>query len=625
MSSEAAATARDESSRLGARALAWARTHLLALFAGAAFSCGAIARVLYILVHHHPRGSVISDAIPVVNLAELLTDPAGKQQFFHTIWPPGTSAFLALTLPFDPSLGFAAVLQCLASIAIPLLALLAGRWAYGPAAGWVALALASVHFGLINYGGFFLSEQLFQVTVAVAICATLAALKPDAKPIYSGVAAGSAWALASLFRPNALPVAAFTLAWLAVRWWRNGSLKQRYRSIAAACGVAFVLLLPLAHRCSTLTGRFCPGSSNFAMNVALGHAPAGVVGLTFTPQTAELSTGPNTWTPPARMALGYQAVAEVPGSIYDSGRVLGWVFGRFRDEPLEFVLASLGNAADLFDNGYWPDDYGDLESRHVVELKQVVFVLVLVPGLAFFGLQLLRILRRREVSEATAACVAMLLGLFAVSCISMGEARYRLPFDLILIIFAARAFTRTVDPRVDAEPRPVHPKLSMITAPVLAVSALLLVLVAHPSVQLAATLRKLIGPSAPSRVELVALSDVSEVRAPGTRWDTPGVHAYTCRALACPELRVKLPARSNLPALEVSADHNDRYLVTFYRDDKPAGTAAWGVAEVSPPGLQLARVEVPPEVRAQGFDAVGIRPLYGDSRFAIGHLKLLEH
>ncbi|MFT3837732.1 MAG: hypothetical protein QM723_12135 [Myxococcaceae bacterium] len=622
MSSPVAAQVRDASSGFGSRALGWVRAHVLPLVSVGAFVTGAVCRSLYILVHHHPRNSVTTDAIPIANLAELFADPLGQQQFFHTIWPPGEAALLALTLPFDPTLGLAAVLQLLASLAIPWLALLVARWTYGPKAGWIGLLLASGHFGLIYYGGFFLSEQLFQLAVAVAVCVSIAAVRSESRPVLSGVAVGAAWAFTALFRSNALPIAAFALLWLTARWWLGGLLARRWRTIAAAVATVVVLMAPLAHRCSSLLGRFCPGSSNAAMNVALGHAPPGVVGLTFAPQSAELSTGPNTWTPPGRMQLGYTEYAQVPGSIYDTGAVLGWVLERLRDDPVEFLLGSLGNAIDLFATSYWPDDYTDLPSRRVTLLKQAMFVFVLVPGLAFFGLLLLRVWRRHDIGDPSSLLAALLLGMFLLACATLGEARYRLPFDLVLIVFAARAYSRTAG-QGDRTPARAPACTLAISAPALATLTLLLSAVAHPQLKLAARLsgvaRRLSAPA----TQAATLADLSTRRAPGTPWDTPGVQSFVCRVSACPELRISLPSRSNAPAIEVSGDHNDRYRVTFYRGGNRVSATGWGISESAPAGLQPARITVPEAARAGGFDAVGVQPMYGDGRYAVGHLSLL--
>jgi hypothetical protein len=41
------------------------------------------------------------------------------------------------------------------------------------------------------------------------------------------------------------------------------------------------------------------------------------------------------------------------------------------------------------------------------------------------------------------------------------------------------------------------------------------------------------------------------------------------------------------------------------------------------PGLRVDTIPVPKP--AGGFDAVGVRPLYGDGNYSVGHLRLIAH
>ncbi len=116
---------------------------------------------------------------------------------------------------------------------MPLLIAHAARLSSGDRPGDIALVMASAHFGFIHYGGFFLSEQLFQFTVVAALWLTvLAARLHTSLPRWRLIAAGGsgiAWGLAALFRPNVLPVAAVAGLWLAVRWLRRRIARRCWR------------------------------------------------------------------------------------------------------------------------------------------------------------------------------------------------------------------------------------------------------------------------------------------------------------------------------------------------------------------------------------------------------------
>src|SRR5262249_14393846 len=148
-------------------------------------------------------------------------------------------------------------------------------------AGKIALALASVHFGFIHYGGFVLSEQLFQFAVSLAVWLSVLAVRageleapgPRARRrrLVWGAAAGAGWALATSVRPNALPIALLVALALLGHWLRRG--ERRYLPLLAGAGLGLLLgLAPLAERCTRLSHAFCPVSNNVAMNMVLGQA-----------------------------------------------------------------------------------------------------------------------------------------------------------------------------------------------------------------------------------------------------------------------------------------------------------------------------------------------------------------
>src|SRR5690606_29035014 len=122
-----------------------------------------------------------------------------------------------------------------------------------------------------------------------------------------GAAAGVCWALASAFRPNALPVFALVACVLGLRWLRQRE-RRRVPFVLGAVLAVVLGLMPLAARCTLLSQRFCPGSNNIAMNMVLGQAGE-VKGLWFKSEARpELASG---WVPPALLAHGYTESREV--------------------------------------------------------------------------------------------------------------------------------------------------------------------------------------------------------------------------------------------------------------------------------------------------------------------------
>ena len=613
--------------------LAAVASRWLAILGTLAYGAGVWLRWIYTLTLHHPRHSVFGDGMQITELAEILADPGATQKCFHTIWPPGASAYLALHLVFDPTLGSAAAGLFALSCAMPLLIAHAARGPYVMRAGWIALAMASLHLLFVHQGAHFLFEAPFQFAVALALWASVRALGPGEAPgapargtearwrLVAALVSGAAWGLAFCFRSNALPVAIFAGLLLGARWAR----RRRWDAVAglgaAALGLAMVCA-PIADRCTALTGRPCLGANNFAMNVALGHAPD-VAGIHFVPGPGECGGGMNYWYPPGRVRRGYQGTGEIQGSIYGTGRILAWVRDRFVAAPVEFVVVAIGNSLDLLSTDYWPDDYAKVPAHDATVFAQVLLLVVLIPGLAMGGLTLRRAWRRERVDDAEALLVAIVVAVFLVSAASLGEARYRVPFDGAFILLAARAFggKRAAPPPTTWSRRLRGPSLVVTGAGVLLAGALLAA-AAHPATRLAAWLSRRVHPRAPAPGGLGthALAEFAARRTDGSPWDGAGNLRFVC-APGCRPITIQLDRLEHASSVEISTDANDRYEMVFYRAGVALGRLAWGVFELRP-GMRAQHLDVPAPVARAGFDAITIRPLYGDGHYSLGHVLL---
>jgi hypothetical protein len=391
-------------------------------------------------------------------------------------------------------------------------------------------------------------------------------------------------------------------------------------ALLGAGAVAFVAgLAPLAWRCTTLVGGgFCPVSTNFAMNIALGQA-GDVAGLAF--QAAGRPDISSSWVPPALLHHGFTGMRTVPTSTYDTLGVLRWVGRELVAHPGAFVARALGNALDLFRFEHWPDDEGP--AARVA--KQAFFLAVVGPGLLGLARVVRRAIRERTRAPLAGFFVFTLLAVVGTAALSLGEARYRIPFDGVLILFA---LTLWHDPGPLFEARRRAPLDRRDTAALAAgalVAALLLAVVvvgAWPGRRAGA--RGVSAERAARAMQrapfaVMPASGLAAARPAGSAWDAPGNHLFRCSP-TCQELRLAFDAPQSAPAIEVSLDDNDGYRVAFYRG---------GVARAAfdlPPDTRAAGLvlrTVAPPAAALPFDAVGIRPLYGDGAYALGHLRLL--
>ncbi|MFT3922342.1 MAG: hypothetical protein QM778_07390 [Myxococcales bacterium] len=590
---------------------------LLPALAVSAYLIGAWARLRYGLWDHPARHFVVSDAANMLEgMGRMIS---GGQTRWDTIWPPGQIAFAALLSRFDATLSLASELQVMAALGVPwLVADIAGQLA-GRRGFWFGLAASALHVGLIHHVGFFLSESLFQATVVLAIWLTTCALQSVRSAQTAsmpgwftlekrlGAAAGVVWGLATLFRPNALPVL------LAVSCGLGGLAVVRLR--AGLRGVVMGLLIgaglvlaPAVHRCSTLNQRLCPVSVNFAMNVALGQADPRA-GLAFAPADGQ---DYSEWYPPALVARGNTGRDRVPASIFDTHGILSWVLARVAQDPASAAIRALRNAADTFNLRAWPENYAAW-SPALFQLGALLFAaLVLLP--ATWGC--VRLLRRPLESEP--ASWGALFGVAAViglAGLSMGEARYRYPFDAWWIALAAGGL-------FEPSAAPLGPRRAY-AAGVLGLgagfAALLLALVFLPQTKLASRLRQADLPVLAAAPMFRRAWELERVFPPGSAWDQ-GTTILSCDR-TCQELRVAFPERPTVTTLSLSTDHNDAYRVTFYKN----GAALW-VADLplrrGGAGLLHRRVAI--GSAARGFDTLGIQPLYGDGRYSVGHVLVRE-
>lgn len=592
----------------------------------AAWWGGVLARFAYILDGHHARNHVVSDAVQLTDLAKRLVDAPLSQTIYDTIWPPGTSATLALFMARDPSLSGAAVLQFLLSCAVPLLFAHAAYLVAGERVAIFTLFAATFDFGLIHYGGFFLSEQFFQFTIALAIWSTVVALyisQPAGTSvartinrILLGTVPGATWALATAFRPTALPVALMLGGVLLFYWSKRRCWQSMYLLLGAAA--SFVLLMaPIAQRCSRLSGTLCPVSTNFAMNVALGQLE-GNWGIDFVDAShPNLTTG---WVPPIMIDHGYRGMLTIPYSIYDTGHLALWVWHRFTAAPGSFLLRCLRNMLDLFQLDLWPSDFAPLSDTAANVWTRAFGWFILAPG--FVGLW--RTLRGLVTSAADGlakvACSCILLSIMAISAFSMGEGRYRTPFDGVIIIFAGIAL---IDGRQSGRAsRLIGPRAltrAMAAGGVLAVAWLGLIEGASiPSWGLAHTIRRSAVHADIANSDVRKAAEFERRVAPHTPWDAGTNYRFLCRP-TCRELRLEFDQVQFGRQLEVSADSNDAYRISFYR-----GAVGLGFSELTHergPDMRVDVINVP-DTAASGYDAVGLIPLYGDGAYAIGHVRI---
>ncbi len=116
----------------------------------------------------------------------------------------------------------------------------------------------------------------------------------------------------------------------------------------------------------------------------------------------------------------------------------------------------------------------------------------------------------------------------------------------------------------------------------------------------------------------VALRNFSDPRPRGTPYNAGG-----CFLIKEPGLRVELEAWYNNPAVELSVDSNDEYILRFLADSSLLGVDTLPVKRIPEGGLRVDTVTVPQAAVNRGFNIILIQPQGGDATYSVGHLRLL--
>ena len=177
--------------------------------------------------------------------AELILHGQLPHDPYRPLLYPLLTAGLSL-LVRDPFLA-ARLLSNLAAATLAWLAWATGRRLAGPVAGAWAMALLAVNPNLWILGQHVTTDMLFAALGAAALLAGLVYLESSGRrpALAAGLTAGLAFGLAAFTRSNAL----FLLPALLLAWWlapaaENPEHRRRLGHLAAAAGVAVLVLLP---------------------------------------------------------------------------------------------------------------------------------------------------------------------------------------------------------------------------------------------------------------------------------------------------------------------------------------------------------------------------------------------
>jgi 4-amino-4-deoxy-L-arabinose transferase-like glycosyltransferase len=400
----------------------------------AVYVAGVIVRYLYIFTLHPATSYVFSDMGAYYLLGTNFFNHQYQPTLLDTFYPPGMTYFLGVLYHLDPSWKLTFAAQWLISSLVPLVVFAIARALYGRRAALVALVMASAYFPFIDYAGYFLSENPFTLSLLLWMWLLIKGRTSPSRAaaVAFALASGVLLGVAVAFKNVALGPGLLVLATLVC------VDRRRALPVVAASAVGLLAVLaPLTVRATALSGgRFTFIANNLGANVLVGHHGR-IKAIVFAPDEFGRAFF---LSPPAQEMRGYEEIIQVPFGVLETSKALAFSFEWVRAHASEALLLSLQHVWDLFGGVLpWPSGKTDLQGW--AQLFRVLFwpVLVVPAGLHVF--RRARAARlRRGLLAADLLMLMPLLGIAAIAFLTMGEPRYRTPFDGFLIVLAAAFF-----------------------------------------------------------------------------------------------------------------------------------------------------------------------------------------
>jgi 4-amino-4-deoxy-L-arabinose transferase-like glycosyltransferase len=400
------------------------------------FVCGVLWRWYWIFYAHPATDYVFSDMRMYVDQGVRYSTGAYSGSISDTYFPPAMSLLIGFT--YNGSWNLLFILQFIMSVCVPGLIFGIALELYDRRTAFVSLAIASVYFPFIDYAGFFLAENPFLFGMLLSSWLLLLSVRMNAAKwaiaiaVLSGVAAGFALEFKAQGVLPVLFVGAF-LVYVARRFkWKRLALVLA----ASSAGIALVIV-PFAIRNTRLTeGRLCIIASSGPLVFLVGHDPNVTKVECRDPVTGTF----HIYWPPALSERNKKSEEVLPYGAYESDKIMALALERVSNNKFAALAMSFDHVYEMF-FGVVPFPTSGTDFRRLMDVFQKLFtVFILFPA----GFCLLR--RRNEIAARTPVAFSEILlllpilGICATVFLTIGETRFRVPFDAFFIILAARFY-----------------------------------------------------------------------------------------------------------------------------------------------------------------------------------------
>jgi len=400
------------------------------------FVFGLILRWLYIFEWHVASRYLFSDMEGYFNAAQDFCNPNFTAGIGETVHPPGTRFFFGILMWADDSFTLVMIVQFILAALVPLLLWGIARNLFGRRTALWTLAISSLYYPLFDYFGYVLSEGPFMFSMVCSFWFLVRGLRTRGRlSLMLWFAAGGMLGVAASFKSVVLP-AAFLVMLALLLIMRKHKLVAGRGLITAAAGL-LMILAPLSVRATILSeGRFCLIANDATRNILLGHY-GDIGGARF---SDPLRGTVYFFGSPSCAQKGFSEVVDFQFGVYENEKIMAEAMKWITAHPLDSVLLSFEHLFDLFYGTLaWPSCVSETR-KWVVLFSEIYLVLILFPA-CYFVLRHLRPMLSLRADLCGDVLVLMPIVALAIAAfLTLGEPRYRIPFDGFMILLACRAF-----------------------------------------------------------------------------------------------------------------------------------------------------------------------------------------
>jgi hypothetical protein len=410
----------------------WSSNRSLIIAVVSIFLISMSVRSIWTFSVQRPGDAVYSDMKGYIGKAQALI--SGTQEHNHnlTVNPYGAHYLYALEMLIfgkDNYTAMAVINVLLSSAAVVLMSLCARRCFSSISAMWLVGITGALWYPIIAYNGYFSSEIPFSFFLCLSIFLTCRYIDSGKGALLTGLVYGIGFAI----RPQLIMTAFLFVAWVVFR--RKHFKQLKLKSIIVFIIPVLMILGFSAYRYHHFTGDYALISGNGPINKLFGGTNYAKV--VATEKTPDGKTRRRYISPPPARNLGYTEVLRFEGYVGDAD-IIGKQIKAYRSNMSlwEKVSMKWRNVSLLaYRNTMWPERNQAKKQSWRLALfeKWPIVVKWYWFPLACLGLVTLFFRRNLYLEVLGLHFVTMLYAAFAY----IGEIRYRVPYDLLLTVFAA--------------------------------------------------------------------------------------------------------------------------------------------------------------------------------------------